>query len=66
MQTFLPYPDFVKSALVLDYRRLGKQRVEARQILDIIVNDKKALGVIIRQLICGEDANRRFLITGIV
>jgi hypothetical protein len=32
MQTFLPYADFEKSASVLDYRRLGKQRVEARQI----------------------------------
>jgi len=41
MQTFLPYPDFIKSASVLDYRRLGKQRVEARQILDIIINNKK-------------------------
>ena len=33
MQTFLPYPDFVKSAKVLDYRRLGKQRVECLQLL---------------------------------
>lgn len=33
MQTFLPLPSFVKSAKVLDYRRLGKQRVEAKQIL---------------------------------
>jgi hypothetical protein len=33
MQTFLPYPDFKASAKVLDYRRLGKQRVEAFQIL---------------------------------
>lgn len=32
MQTFLPYPDFEKSAKCLDYRRLGKQRVEAWQI----------------------------------
>lgn len=36
MQTFLPFPDFEKSAKVLDYRRLGKQRVEGKQILDII------------------------------
>ena len=36
MQTFLPYPDFRKSAKCLDYKRLGKQRVEARQILDCI------------------------------
>ena len=33
MQTFLPYPDFKKSAEVLDFRRLGKQRVEAYQVL---------------------------------
>ncbi|WP_232667661.1 MSMEG_6728 family protein [Pseudonocardia sp. TRM90224] len=33
MQTFLPYPDFAASAAVLDERRLGKQRVEALQIL---------------------------------
>ena len=33
MQTFLPYEDFEASAEALDYRRLGKQRVEARQIL---------------------------------
>jgi hypothetical protein len=33
VQTFLPYPDFVASAAVLDDRRLGKQRVEAYQIL---------------------------------
>lgn len=32
MQTFLPYSDFQKSAQCLDYRRLGKQRVEAKQI----------------------------------
>jgi hypothetical protein len=33
MQTFLPYPDFVACAHVLDSRRLGKQRVEALQIV---------------------------------
>ena len=32
MQTFLPYPSFIKSAKCLDYRRLGKQRLEAWQI----------------------------------
>ena len=36
MQTFLPYADFVKTAKCLDYRRLGKQRVEAFQILNIL------------------------------
>ena len=38
MQTFLPYESFTKSAQVLDYRRLGKQRVEAKQILQAIEN----------------------------
>jgi len=33
MQTFLAYPDFVKSAQCLDSKRLGKQRVECLQIL---------------------------------
>ncbi|MET8752693.1 MSMEG_6728 family protein [Streptomyces sp. NPDC004667] len=33
MQTFLPYPSFDASAAVLDVRRLGKQRVEAVQVL---------------------------------
>ncbi|MEV6528694.1 MSMEG_6728 family protein [Streptomyces sp. NPDC051639] len=33
MQTFLPYPDFMQSAAVLDEARLGKQRVEALQVL---------------------------------
>jgi hypothetical protein len=43
MQTFLPYPDLKKSLEVLDSRRLGKQRVEAFQILNIILErtDKK-------------------------
>ena len=36
MQTFLPHRSFSKSAETLDYRRLGKQRVEAKQILEAI------------------------------
>ena len=36
MQTFLPYPSFEETAAILDYRRLGKQRVEAFQIHTII------------------------------
>jgi hypothetical protein len=36
MQTFLPYADFEKSAQCLDMKRLGKQRVEAWQIYEII------------------------------
>ena len=33
MQTFLPFKSFTKTARILDYRRLGKQRVEVFQIL---------------------------------
>ena len=33
MQTFLPHPEFDRSAASLDDRRLGKQRVETLQIL---------------------------------
>ncbi|GIF73829.1 MSMEG_6728 family protein [Asanoa siamensis] len=33
MQTFLPFPDFFRSAEVLDVPRLGKQRVETLQVL---------------------------------
>jgi hypothetical protein len=33
MQTFLPYASFDRTARVLDPRRLGKQRVEALQVL---------------------------------
>ena len=36
MQTFIPFPDFEQCAKVLDYRRLGKQRVECKQILNAI------------------------------
>ena len=41
MQTFLPYADFTQSAKVLDYKRLGKQRVEALQILNAIRGQSK-------------------------
>jgi len=33
MQTFLPYPSLKDSTRCLDYRRLGKQRVEVKQLL---------------------------------
>lgn len=36
MQTFLPHASFAASAAVLDPRRLGKQRVEALQVLRAI------------------------------
>ena len=37
MQTFLPYSNFNRSLNVLDWRRLGKQRVEAHQILNVLL-----------------------------
>jgi len=33
MQTFLPYPSYKQSAEILDYKRLGKQRLEGLSIL---------------------------------
>jgi hypothetical protein len=41
MQTFLPYKSFLKSALCLDNKRLGKQRVEVYQIYNTITNKSK-------------------------
>jgi hypothetical protein len=41
MQTFLPYPDFNESLRCLDSRRLGKQRVEAFQILNTLLGKSK-------------------------
>jgi hypothetical protein len=41
MQTFLPYPDFEATARVLDWRRLGKQRVECMQILNALHGTSK-------------------------
>lgn len=37
MQTFLPYADFARSAQVLDRPRLGKQRVEAIQVVRALI-----------------------------
>jgi len=36
MQTFLPFPDIRATARCLDYKRLGKQRVETKQIHDVV------------------------------
>ena len=43
MQTFLPYKNFTSTAECLDYKRLGKQRVEALQIHNI-VSGKRTTG----------------------
>lgn len=37
MQTFLPYPDLERSAFSLDRMRLGKQRVETLQIMQVLL-----------------------------
>lgn len=37
MQTFLPLASYAASLAVLDYRRLGKQRVECKQLLRSMV-----------------------------
>ncbi len=42
MQTFLPYSSFEKTARVLDNKRLGKQRVEALQILRALNGEYKS------------------------
>lgn len=51
MQTFLPYRSFVESAMCLDYRRLGKQRIECKQLLSAlgydIVPDDQGFGRIV-------------------
>ena len=44
MQTFLPHESFEKSAQVLDWRRLGKQRVEGMQIINAITGKKRKDG----------------------
>ena len=51
MQTFLPYPDFERSAKVLDNKRLGKQRVEVLQILNVLLRPGGKQGCRIRRSI---------------
>lgn len=41
MQTFLPYADFDQSAKILDNKRLGKQRVEVKQIYRALLGETK-------------------------
>ena len=52
MQTFLPFRDFRASAETLDYRRLGKQRVEAFQLL-IAIDDTWAIDERVRKGLTG-------------
>lgn len=44
MQTFLPYADFTASLESLDDKRLGKQRVETSQILNVILGKPRKDG----------------------
>lgn len=44
MQTFLPCPSFIRTSEVLDNKRLGKQRVEAMQILHTLALGDDAKG----------------------
>lgn len=41
MQTFMPCDSYQASAKSLDYRRLGKQRVECKQILNVLTGVSK-------------------------
>lgn len=41
MQTFLPYQSFTRTFKCLDYKRLGKQKVEALQIINVIEGRSK-------------------------
>jgi len=41
MQTFLPFADFYYSAAHLDNKRLGKQRVEVKQLLHALAGSSK-------------------------
>lgn len=41
MQTFLPYKDFYKSNKILDYKRNGKQRQEAKGLLYLVYKYKQ-------------------------
>lgn len=45
MQTFMPYPSFTETARCLDYRRLGKQRIEARQIIGLLEEKEKGVDI---------------------
>lgn len=44
MQTFLPYPNYIRSVQALDSKRLGKQRVECLQIINILEGKQASKG----------------------
>ena len=43
MQTFLPYDSFILSASCLDNKRLGKQRVECKQIYQALIQGPEVM-----------------------
>ena len=58
MQTFLPYKSMGQSVRCLDYKRLGKQRVEAFQILNALNNTmqkEKSYGAIVMPKWMGDE-----------
>jgi len=40
MQTFLPYASYAKTAETLDQKRLGKQRVETLQVMQVLLEER--------------------------
>jgi len=44
VQTFLPYPNYIRCVQALDNKRLGKQRVEAMQLINILENKTEGKG----------------------
>ena len=60
--TLLPYPGFLDSARVRHPKRLGKQRIEALQVLRGLTRPATADGTI-RPLPCGEGTRRPWSVT---
>jgi hypothetical protein len=44
VNTFVPHKTMVESLMCLDYKRLGKQRVETKQILNVLRGRSKGWG----------------------
>jgi hypothetical protein len=64
MQTFLPFESFTQSAACLDNKRLGKQRVECKQILQALQQGPYVMyDVVLSQQVFGmplTDSNTRY------
>lgn len=57
MQTFLPYASYTKSAKALDNKRLGKQRVETLQVLQVLLGERLVTSDKTTVLVKGKDEN---------